>query len=398
MQTRQTDSIRKKVFFTIFIIIIVRIGNFIPIPNVDQRYLINILNSNPSLKTFFNGDNLTLSVFSLGIIPSINASILIQLLTSAIPYLEKLQKEEGDSGRRQIKLYTRTLTLLFAIFESLSIAFSLRPILFNWDFSICFEIVLTLTTGSMIVLWLSDLITEDGIGNGSSFIIAINILSTLPNTILTILTEKTVVSGLISFLSFTLLIIGVIYIQEAIKVIPLISAKELFNLQNKKNIRNSRSSYLPLRINQGGVMPIIFASTFLTFLTILINYVCQIFSVKFDNMELTNLFYGVINFILIIGFSLFYSNLILNPKEIAKELNKMAVTIPKVRPGKQTASYLKKTITRLSLLGSLFLAILVTIPNIRSSYGFGITSLLILVACTIETTRQIQTLLLSKIY
>ena len=137
MQTRQTDSIRKKVFFTIFIIIIVRIGNFIPIPNVDQRYLINILNSNPSLKTFFNGDNLTLSVFSLGIIPSINASILIQLLTSAIPYLEKLQKEEGDSGRRQIKLYTRTLTLLFAIFESLSIAFSLRPILFNWDFSIC---------------------------------------------------------------------------------------------------------------------------------------------------------------------------------------------------------------------------------------------------------------------
>jgi preprotein translocase subunit SecY len=116
MQTRQTDSIRKKVFFTIFIIIIVRIGNFIPIPNVDQRYLINILNSNPSLKTFFNGDNLTLSVFSLGIIPSINASILIQLLTSAIPYLEKLQKEEGDSGRRQIKLYTRTLTLLFAIF------------------------------------------------------------------------------------------------------------------------------------------------------------------------------------------------------------------------------------------------------------------------------------------
>ena len=398
MQTRQTDSIRKKVFFTIFIIIIVRIGNFIPIPNVDQRYLINILNSNPSLKTFFNGDNLTLSVFSLGIIPSINASILIQLLTSAIPYLEKLQKEEGDSGRRQIKLYTRTLTLLFAIFESLSIAFSLRPILFNWDFSICFEIVLTLTTGSMIVLWLSDLITEDGIGNGSSFIIAINILSTLPNTILTILTEKTVVSGLISFLSFTLLIIGVIYIQEAIKVIPLISAKELFNLQNKKNIRNSRSSYLPLRINQGGVMPIIFASTFLTFLTILINYVCQIFSVKFDNMELTNLFYGVINFILIIGFSLFYSNLILNHKEIAKELNKMAVTIPKVLPGKQTASYLKKTITRLSLLGSLFLAILVTITNIRSSYGFGITSLLILVACTIETTRQIQTLLLSKIY
>ena len=134
MEITQKDTITKKILFTIFIIIIIRLGNFIPVPNVDQRYLINILNANPSLKTFFNSENLILSVFSLGIIPNINASILIQLLVSAVPYLEKLQKEEGETGRRQIKQYTRSLTLLIAILESLSIAFSLRPILFNWNF------------------------------------------------------------------------------------------------------------------------------------------------------------------------------------------------------------------------------------------------------------------------
>ena len=176
MQALTNDNLQKKIIFTIFIIFVIRIGNFIPIPNIDQRYLVNILNSTSSLKPFFNSENLVLSVFSLGILPNINASILIQLLTSALPFIEKLQKEEGESGRRQIKQYTRILTLILAIFESLSIASSLRPIIFNWNIDVCFQITLTLTTGSMIVLWLSDLITENGIGNGSSLLISLNIV------------------------------------------------------------------------------------------------------------------------------------------------------------------------------------------------------------------------------
>lgn len=400
MEITQKDTITKKILFTIFIIIIIRLGNFIPVPNVDQRYLINILNANPSLKTFFNSENLILSVFSLGIIPNINASILIQLLVSAIPYLEKLQKEEGETGRRQIKQYTRALTLLIAILESLSIAFSLRPILFNWNLAICSEIVLALTTGSMIILWLSDLITENGIGNGSSIVITLNILSVLPNTIKTITESGNIVSILFNFISFTILIIGIIYVQEAVRIIPLISAKQLFAQQNKTSTQAMNTSYLPLKINQGGVMPIIFSSTFLTFLTIAVNYVLslQILPMQFNNPKAISLIYGGINFVLIFAFSLFYSNLILNPKEIAKDLNKMAITIPNIRPGKQTTSFLKKTLTRLSLLGALFLAILVALPNIRSSYGFGVTSLLILVGVTVDTARQIQTLLISKIY
>ena len=400
MEVNQTDTITKKVLFTIFIIILIRLGNFIPIPNVDQRYLVNILNANPSLKAFFNSETLILSVFSLGIIPNINASILIQLLVSAVPYLEKLQKEEGETGRRQIKQYTRSLTLFIAILESLSIAFSLRPILFNWNLAICGEIVLALTTGSMIILWLSDLITEDGIGNGSSIVITLNILSVLPNTIQTIVQSGNLLSILLSLASFTILIVGIIYVQEAVRIIPLISAKQLFAQQNQNNNQTMRTSYLPLKINQGGVMPIIFSSTFLTFLTIAVNYVLslKLLPIELNNPQAINLIYGAVNFILIFAFSLFYSNLILNPKEIAKDLNKMAITIPNVRPGKQTTSFLKKTLSRLSLLGALFLAILVAIPNIRSSYGFGVTSLLILVGVTVDTARQIQTLLISKIY
>lgn len=400
MEITQKDTIAKKILFTIFIVIIIRLGNFIPVPNVDQRYLINILNANPSLKTFFNSENLILSVFSLGIIPNINASILIQLLVSAIPYLEKLQKEEGETGRRQIKQYTRSLTLLIAILESFSIAFSLRPILFNWNLAICSEIVLALTTGSMIILWLSDLITENGIGNGSSIVITLNILSVLPNTIKTITESGNIISILFNFISFTILIIGIIYVQEAVRIIPLISAKQLFAQQNQTSNQAMNTSYLPLKINQGGVMPIIFSSTFLTFLTVAVNYVLslQILPMQFNNAKAISLIYGGINFVLIFAFSLFYSNLILNPKEIAKDLNKMAITIPNIRPGKQTTSFLKKTLTRLSLLGALFLAILVALPNIRSSYGFGVTSLLILVGVTVDTARQIQTLLISKIY
>jgi preprotein translocase subunit SecY len=400
MEVSQKDTIAKKVLFTIFIIILIRLGNFIPVPNVDQRYLVNILNANPSLKAFFNSETLILSVFSLGILPNINASILIQLLVTAVPYLERLQKEEGETGRRQIKQYTRSLTLFIAILESLSIAFSLRPILFNWNLAVCGEIVLALTTGSMIVLWLSDLITEDGIGNGSSIVITLNILSVLPNTIQTIVQSGNILSILLSLASFTILIIGIIYVQEAVRIIPLISAKQLFAQQNQTSNQSMRTSYLPLKINQGGVMPVIFSSTFLGFLTVGVNYVLSlnILPVELNNPQAVSLVYGGINFILIFAFSLFYSNLILNPEEIAKDLNKMAITIPNVRPGKQTTSFLKKTLTRLSLLGALFLAILVAIPNIRSSYGFGVTSLLILVGVTVDTARQIQTLLISKIY
>jgi preprotein translocase subunit SecY len=397
MEKRKNDSLQQKIFFTLLLIVIIRMGNYIPVPNIDQQYLKDILSVNPSLKSFFNTKNLIVSIFSLGIIPNINASIIMQLIISAVPYFEKLQKEEGENGRKQIKNYTRGLTFLLAFVQSISIAFALRPIVFNWNFQNGLEIVSILSLGSMIILWFSELITEKGIGNGSSIIITLNILSGLPNILSTVLISSTKEEILVSFLSFTSIIIGIIYVQEAVKKIPLISGKQLFAQQNLLTNRRMKDSYLPLRINQGGVMPIIFSSTFLTFLTIVVNYAISLNIVAIPFIG-GKFIYGIINFTLIIFFSLFYSNLMLNPKEIAKELNRMSVTIPNIRPGLQTASFLKITLNKLSIIGAIFLAILVAIPNLGGSYGFGVTSLLILVGVTIEITRQIQTLLISEMY
>ena len=396
MGTSNQKTVLSRIVTTISIILLIRLGNYIPVPKVDQQYLVNILNTTPILRNFYTSEDLVLGVFTLGILPNINASIMMQLLVSVIPSLEKLQKEEGESGRREIIKYTRYLSLFWAIVESISIALALRPILFLWNFSVCCQITLALATGSMIVMWLSEIITEEGIGNGSSVVITLNILSNLPSTIKTVFNSGNLTSVSIGLLSFTILIIGIIYVQDAVRVIPLVSAKQLFSMTDEM----AKTSYLPLKINQGGVMPVIFASTVLTFLTVFVNYLLglQFLSAITVNLTTRNILYGAANFGLILAFSLFYSNLILNPKELATNLNKMAVSVPGVRPGNQTKEYLQQTLERLSLLGALFLATIVAIPNIRSSTGFGVTSLLILVGVTVDTSRQIQTLLITESY
>ena len=396
MGTSNQKTVLSRIVTTISIILLIRLGNYIPVPKVDQQYLVNILNTTPILRNFYTSEDLVLGVFTLGILPNINASIMMQLLVSVIPSLEKLQKEEGESGRREIIKYTRYLSLFWAIVESISIALALRPILFLWNFSVCCQITLALATGSMIVMWLSEIITEEGIGNGSSVVITLNILSNLPSTIKTVFNSGNLTSVSIGLLSFTILIIGIIYVQDAVRVIPLVSAKQLFSMTDEM----AKTSYLPLKINQGGVMPVIFASTVLTFLTVFVNYLLglQFLSAITVNLTTRNILYGAANFGLILAFSLFYSNLILNPKELATNLNKMAVSVTGVRPGNQTKEYLQQTLKRLSLLGALFLATIVAIPNIRSSTGFGVTSLLILVGVTVDTSRQIQTLLITESY
>ena len=338
MTNKRKNNILKKIIFTILIIILLRVGNIIPVPNVDQTYLVNLVNSNTTLKPFFNNKNIILSIFSVGIIPNLNASILIQYLTSSFSYFQKLQKEEGETGRRQIKQYTRTLTVIFAFIQSLSITLALRPILFNWNMQSCFEITLVLMTGSMIVLWLSDLITEMGIGNGSSIVITLNILSGLPNVLSNLLKSENNNSSPYNFLSLLILIIGIVYLQEAVKIVPLITINQL--LKKNKNVK--QVSYLPIKVNQGGVMPIIFASTILGFLFIIFNSITNFLHISVDPF-LIRIIYTTLNFLLVFNFTIFYSNLILNPKEIAKDLNKMGVTIKNVRPGQQTVSFLKKT-------------------------------------------------------
>jgi preprotein translocase subunit SecY len=382
----------------------------IPVPGVDQSALARFFSSNEFfglLNIFSGGGFASIGVFALGIVPYINASILIQLGTTSISSLEKLQKEEGEAGRQKISQITRYVALGWAVVQSIGVSFWVRPYVFNWDTQFILEMTIALTTGSILVMWISEQITEKGIGNGASMLIFVNIISGLPKLIqqsASSISTNSISELIILALIFLVMIIGIIFIQEGTRRIPIISARQL----GKGQVEN-KTSYLPLRLNQGGVMPIIFASAFL----VLPAYISQLttnptiiniatlFSPNGGNKSLYLLFY----FLLILFFSYFYASLILNPADVSKNLKKMESSIPGVRPGKATTDYLQKTLNRLTFLGALFLAFIAVVPsiienltNISTFKGLGATSLLILVGVAIDTSKQVQTYLISKNY
>jgi preprotein translocase subunit SecY len=410
-RNKNTYGIQSRVTLTFLLIILSRFGTFIPVPGVDHDAFYQSISNNPIvsfLNIFSGGGFASIGVFALGIVPYINASILIQLGTTSIPTLEKLQKEEGEAGRQKISQITRYIALAWAIIQSVGVSFWVRPYVFNWDIQFVIEMTLALTTGSMLVMWISEQITEKGIGNGASMLIFVNIISGLPKLIQKSsgsLENKSNLFELFALaLIFLIMIIGIIFIQEGTRRIPIISARQL----GKGQIQN-KTSYLPLRLNQGGVMPIIFASAFL----VLPAYVSQIttnpiilsiatlLSPSSANKGIYLLFY----FLLILFFSYFYASLILNPSDVSKNLKKMESSIPGIRPGKATTDYLQKTLNRLTFLGALFLAFIALVPsliesvtNISTFKGLGATSLLILVGVAIDTSKQVQTYLISKNY
>jgi preprotein translocase subunit SecY len=410
-RNKNTYGIQSRVILTFLLIILSRFGTFIPVPGVDHDAFYQSISNNPIvsfLNIFSGGGFASIGVFALGIVPYINASILIQLGTTSIPSLEKLQKEEGESGRQKISQLTRYIALGWAIIQSIGVSFWVRPYVFNWDIQFVIEMTLALTTGSMLIMWISEQITEKGIGNGASMLIFVNIISGLPKLIQQSsgsIESKGSVFELIALASiFLIMIVGIIFIQEGTRRIPIISARQL----GKGQIQN-KTSYLPLRLNQGGVMPIIFASAFL----VLPAYISQIttnpiiltivslLSPTSSNKSIYLLFY----FLLILFFSYFYASLILNPSDVSKNLKKMESSIPGIRPGKATTDYLQKTLNRLTFLGALFLAFIALVPSLIESItsistfkGLGATSLLILVGVAIDTSKQVQTYLISKNY
>jgi preprotein translocase subunit SecY len=280
--------------------------------------------------------------------------------------------------------------------------------LFDWSPFLAFEIIIWLTTGAMIVLWLSELITEYGLGNGASLLIYTNIISSLPNLGKKLLTENsenlTVVSGIIIMILFFVAISGIIILQESARIIPLISSKQLS--QNQPNLSKvTTNNYIPLRFNQAGVMPIILT----TALLVLPNYITNlgvfpVLTIPFF-LKSSKILYWISYFILILIFSSFYSTIVLNPKDIAQELQKMAVSIPGVRPGLATIFYLKQVMKRVTFFGAVLLAILATLPNIiegilniSSFNGLGTTSLLILVGVVLDISREMKSIIISNIY
>jgi preprotein translocase subunit SecY len=392
-------------------LLFIRIGTFLPVPGInhsDLAFYIQNHSVTKSLVSTFSGNNtFVIGLFTLNIFPYINSSILVQLILGLSPKLAKLQKEGDLEGRRTINRLTRFITLIFAIIQSVSLSLYLKQILFDWSYPLAFEIVVCLTTGAMIVLWLGELITDYGLGNGASLLIYTNIISNLPNLTKTIFLENSENLSLLSEIGIALLIFGslygIVFLQEGVRIIPLISSKQL----NQSSLQDSVTSnnYIPLRFNQAGVMPIILTTTIL----VVPNYIANLGLLpRIDfpvNLEFFKFVYWIGYFGLILAFSSFYSTIVLNPKDISDQLQKMAVTIPGVRPGIHTTFYLKQVMKRITLVGATMLATLATIPNflestlnLTSLNGLSTTSLLILAGVVLDLVREVKNIYYSNVY
>ena len=388
------------------LLLLIRVGTFLPVPGINHNDLAFYIQRHSVAKNListFSGDNtFIIGLFTLNIFPYINATIFVQLLLSFSPKLAKLQKEGDFESRRYISKLTRFITLLWAIIQSIGVTLYLRQILFDWNYLLASEIILWLTTGAMIVLWLSELITDYGLGNGASLLIYTNIISNLPNLFKNLIIENNQTLTFISVFEISVLILlslyGIVFLQKGIRKIPLISAKQLNQLSQQDDVSN----YLPLRFNQAGVMPIILTTALLVIPNYIINL--QIFE---GLAFLTNFkfMYWIGYFGLILLFSNFYSSIVLNPKDISDQLQKMAVTIPGVRPGLQTTFYLKQVIKRITLIGATMLATLTVVPNFLESTfnitglnGLSTTSLLILAGVILDLIREIDNIYYSNVY
>ena len=423
LQMAQAAGLRGRLLVTIGLLVLVRLGVFIPVPGLDREVFENLINSSGSasivgfLDIFTGGGISALGIFALGILPFINASIIMQLLATAVPSLENLQKNEGEAGRRKISQITRYVALGGAIIQSSGITFGLlvqNNIIENNIFAIG-SVVLALTAGSMFVMWISELITEKGIGNGASLLIFVNIVAVLPKTLGTTIEfaqsggRSEIAQVIVLLLVFLAMIVGIVFIQEGTRRIPIISARR----QVGRRVYRERSNYLPLRLNQGGVMPIIFASSVLFLPAQLIGLIPgegaakNFFNTVAAAIAPGNWAYVAVYLVLILFFSYFYASLIVNPVDMSQNLKKMGASIPGIRPGKATSAYLEKVLNRLTLLGAIFLGIVATVPTLVESAipagtavfsGFGATSLLILVGVAIDTAKQIQTYVISQRY
>nr|YP_009628621.1 SecY-type transporter protein [Acrochaetium secundatum]QBX88404.1 SecY-type transporter protein [Acrochaetium secundatum] len=401
------NKLAQKIALTLTLLIIARLGIFIPIPGIDHDAFYNSIGQNALvnfLNIFSGGGFSTIGLFALGIVPYINASLVIQLLTKIIPELENLQKEEGEAGRQKITQITRYLSLVWAIIQSIGISIWIKPYVFYWNINFVVDIIISLTTGALIIMWFSEIITEKGIGNGASLLIFQNIVSGIPQAIKSsIINEDSEIFNQLIFLIplFIIMLIITILVQEGIRKISIISARQLI-----KNNSLDSASYIPLKLNQGGVMPIIFASASMA----LPNYLKSIvqnprIQVLLDMFTSNSVLYIITYGVLIILFSYFYSSLILNTKDLSNNLKKMGASIPNIRPGEETYHYLTTIINRLTFLGSVFLFIVALVPSviaqltqINTFKGLGATSLLILVGVAIDTAKQIQTYLISEQY
>ncbi len=448
----ETPEIQKRIMFTVFIILVFRVLASIPLPGIDVEVYREAVNANTgspfsNLLTIATGGNIDApSLVVIGLGSYINASIIIQLLTSIIPRLEELQKE-GPNGRRILSQVTRILTLPLSLIQGFVIytiikqntqiipgtAFSVSDMVAGISTTEITIMVLAIAAGSLLLMWLSELITESGVGNGSSIIIMVGILSTLPGLFIADFSNifswfrdqisngnlDAIYSNSMLFIyafviGLILLIMGIVFVTEATRKVTIQYARRV------RGIDAAQSSFLPLKINQAGVMPIIFASSLLTFPTIIAQFVTNmsepgtsLYNIGLKITQLTifdyrSYQYIAFYFVMIFLFTYFYSFIVMKPEETAENLQKSGGFIPGIRPGKSTAKFISNVMVRLTFLGALFLGIIAILPNLvrltdQGSTmlvltGVGGTSLLIIIGVVLDTFRQLKSLTVTKSY
>ncbi len=418
LQMAQAAGLRDRLLVTIGILVFIRLGIYLPLPGVDRVVFAEVVKNNAVVSfvdIFVGGGLSSLGIFALGILPFINASIIIQLLTAALPTLENLQKNEGEAGRRKLAQYTRYVALGWAFLQSFGLSLWLQASGYNGlpavpspGFAFTLETMLALAAGSMFVMWAGEVITEKGVGNGASLLIFLSIVSNLPRTLGSTISlaqqDASRAGGVVLLLGiFLLMIVGIVFVQEGTRRIPIISARR----QVGNKLYREQASYLPLKLNQGGVMPIIFASSVLILPSAIGGLLPNSPISSFISSALAPNSWGYVGFylVLILGFSYFYSSLVINPVDLSKNLKERGSSIPGIRPGTATSTYISGVLNRLTFLGAVFLGAIATVPTaveratgVTTFSGIGATSLLILVGVAIETSKQIQTYVISQRY
>lgn len=408
-------ELRKKLFFTFLIFFIFRLFAFLPVPAIDIERLQALFAQSQFLTLldiFSGGTLINFSVMALGLNPYINASIIMQLFTMVFPKLEALSKE-GDYGRFKINQYTRFLTVPLTILQAIGIYTLLKnqnviETLTLFEF---FSFVFTLAAGTFILIWFGELITEYGIGNGISLLIFAGIVGRLPvvfgQTVATI--NEEVFMNILVFLVLSLFVIAaVVFINQAIRKIPVYYAKRVKGTKTYQGATN----YLPLKLNQAGVIPIIFAVSFVLFPQLIGNFfqtssidaVSTVASFLAKAFNPNGLFYNAFYFTLVVGFTFFYTVIVFNPKKISEQIQKHGGFIPGVRPGNNTKEYLEKILYRITTVGALFLGLIAIMPAIISTITgipnlvIGGTGILIVVSVILETFKTIESQLVMKSY
>lgn len=417
IQIFKIKGLRDKILFTLALLIVFRLAAHIPVPGVNLDALKSFFESNQIfglLNMFTGGGMENFSVVALGVGPYITSSIIMQLLVMVVPALEKLQKEEGEDGRRKINQITRWATIPLAALQAYAMITLLQRsgqnILPNLDVFHLVLTIITLTAGTIFLMWLGELITEKGVSNGVSLIIFAGIVAGIPLALQQALVnfDQSKVLEIIIFAVVAVVVIaGIVFITEGQRNIPVQYARRVRGMK----MYGGTATHLPLRVNQAGVIPIIFAMSVMLFPGMVANYLVNvnnqlIQTVAKNIADLFNnqLFYGILYFIMVIAFTYFYTSVTFDPKQISKHLQNQGGFVPGIRPGNQTREYLSKTMTRITLTGSIFLGLVAVLPFVLRAVldipalVIGGTGILIVVSVVIETVKKVESEVVMRDY